>query len=137
MTEEIRETNGAGASDIISGIFNKPASEPKKESIDSVRETARSLKLDDVQEDIISKGLLPNGERILEKEIESIVNEANQVLTGFNTSLSFEIHKTDTLMVRLKDRDSQRIISQMPLGPFLEAKDRLNRYYSLFLGELA
>jgi flagellar protein FlaG len=137
MADEIKQVGQTG-SEIPVNIPVQGADNTGKESIDKVRDTARRLELDDAQERIISKGLLPNGEELFREKLEQIVNDANQVLTGFNASLSFEIHKsTDTLMVRLTDRNTHEVIREMPSKEFLDLQAKLSRYNSIVLSQLA
>lgn len=73
-----------------------------------------------------------------EKDLKEITEQLNNLMTSMNNHIKFELHTDSaTLMVQVEDRQTHKIIKEVPSHEFLDMVVRIKDCIGAFLDEKA
>lgn len=73
---------------------------------------------------------------ISKEELDEVVDETKKTIDLFNKKLDFKVHEeTDRIVVKVVDKDTGKIIKEIPPEEILELAARIERFLGVFIDE--
>ncbi len=77
-------------------------------------------------------------EKVSKEKLEEIVEETKLAIDFFNKKLDFKVHEgTDRIMVKVVEKDTGKIIREIPPEEILDLAARIDNFLGIFLDEKA